>query len=114
MKDEKRPGKALSDLFSSTHTLPVAHNIRAFVELPELWEAAPPRVREGLARRRIEIIEGRCPCGAEPEFPDPDEILLARLKGQRDFVARVVHAPGCAAADPAVDEWLKAGGHDGI
>lgn len=71
---------------------------RAMVALPVVPENAPYAVREGIARRRITALGGRCPCGAE-----------ARLAGSPIGLA-VDHDSGCPAMDSrlikAARRWL--------
>lgn len=39
--------------------------------LPVIPEDAPYRVREGIARRRVAAITGKCPCGARVDYQAP-------------------------------------------
>ena len=36
--------------------------------LPVIPEDAPYRVREGIARRRVAAVTGKCPCGAQVDY----------------------------------------------
>ena len=63
--------------------------MRRLVISDEIPEDAPARVKEGLARRRIVAMTGRCPCGAT--VPD---VALERGKLT---VAVVRHEAGCPA-----------------
>ncbi|MEC4611816.1 hypothetical protein [Tsukamurella tyrosinosolvens] len=59
--------------------------------IPEKGSAA---VREGIARRRLIVTEGKCPCGAVWEPPVKDGNVM-QLGAQ--------HERGC----PAIDEILR-------
>ena len=78
--------------------------------IPEIPDAAPEFVREGIARRRILAAEGSCPCGAVITRPSRAERRRAAREG-RPAQACAEHKFGCPAADvllrPAVDEWLE-------
>lgn len=79
----------------------------------------PAVVREGLARRRITITLGGCPCGARPQLVTrterPSRPRAGRRRGKRrqanpervTYVA-VHHADTCPAIDPRVIEYLRA------
>lgn len=41
-----------------------AGGVRTLALLPTIPENAPYKVREGLARRRVTLVNGTCPCGA--------------------------------------------------
>jgi hypothetical protein len=75
---------------------------RVLYVLPKIPEAAPPAVREGVARRRLTVIAGRCPCGAEISLPDVAGGTVADVK--------VWHEDDCPAGDqlllPLVRRWL--------
>jgi hypothetical protein len=77
----------------------------AFV-LPRIPDDAPEEIREGVARRRIVAINGRCPCGAELVLPN----RAARRKAARagSFVRmRIEHEDDCPAIDTALDEAIR-------
>jgi hypothetical protein len=81
---------------------------RALILVPELREAYPPIVREGLARRRIVAAGGACPCGAVMQLPG----RRARRAAKRAGVALSViveHQDDC----PAPTERLRAAGWTG-
>lgn len=40
------------------------------VAVTRIPDGAPPLVREGFARRRIQAVEGECPCGAQMHWLD--------------------------------------------
>src|SRR5690606_17270053 len=48
---------------------PVGHPDRR-VAVTRIPDDAPPPVREGFARRRIQAVEGECPCGARMHWLD--------------------------------------------
>lgn len=66
---------------------------------------APPLIREGLARRRVQAVDGMCPCGGLMIWPDatPDPGVL------RSVVAQ--HWGDCPAGDavfvPAMLAWAQ-------
>lgn len=66
-------------------------------------EDAPPLVREGFARRRVQTLEGECPCGGHQHWPDadPTEGMLGRVVAH--------HFDDCPAGDavliPALLRW---------
>ncbi len=69
--------------------------------LPDIPDDAPARLREGLARRRICAITGRCPCGAEFTMPDhvePGSVTLITVEHETD----------CPATNEAIAEcgWV--------
>ncbi len=44
--------------------------------VPVIPDAAPYKVREGIARRRIAALEGECPCGATAEAGDDGNLVF--------------------------------------
>ncbi|MGW9168702.1 hypothetical protein [Agromyces sp. NPDC055658] len=66
---------------------------------------APPLVREGLVRRRVQAVEGVCPCGGRMIWPDeaPAVGTLGRVVAQ--------HLGDCPAGDavmiPALEAWRR-------
>jgi hypothetical protein len=58
---------------------------------PTICEADPPRVREGIARRRLVELTGVCPCGAR--------LTLVRTTAQFAYT-EVRHASNCPALNP--------------
>jgi len=78
--------------------------------LPEIPDDAPSAVREGLVRRRLTALEGRCPCGAGVAMPN----RAARRRAVRSGVpARILveHEADCAASDrmlsAAMGRWAR-------
>jgi len=74
--------------------------------LPEIPEDAPHEVREGLARRRIAALEGRCPCGAVVVLPNREQ----RRRAARTRVSlRIVveHEGGCPAIERELLEAIR-------
>jgi hypothetical protein len=69
------------------------------VVVPEIPEDAPARVREGLARRRLAVTTGRCPCGARLDLP-------ATPSGTVTHVT-LEHEPDCPAIDPALEQLVR-------
>jgi hypothetical protein len=77
----------------------------AFV-LPRIPDDAPEAIREGVARRRITAIDGKCPCGAQLVLPN----RAARRKAARTGTPihmRVEHEDDCPAIDDALDEAIR-------
>ncbi|MDQ7877308.1 hypothetical protein Q9R08_04890 [Microbacterium sp. QXD-8] len=74
-------------------------------------EDAPPAVREGLARRRIQAIEGVCPCDGLLIWRDehPDLSVWSGVGRGSDVVQ--VHRDACPAHDlnlvPALERWRQ-------
>lgn len=68
-------------------------------------EEAPPLVREGFARRRVQTLEGTCPCGGLLHWPgfDPAPGTLGRVVAH--------HFDDCPAGDavliPALLAWRE-------
>jgi len=66
---------------------------------------APPLIREGLARRRVQAIDGVCPCGGRMIWPDE----AAERGVLRSIVAQ--HWGDCPAGDavfiPAMLAWAE-------
>lgn len=69
------------------------------VTMPSIPEAASPAVREGMARRRLVIYDGRCPCGATFDL-----VQVAPGLG----VVRVEHVNRCPADDRVLAAALTA------
>ena len=40
---------------------------------PEIDDSWPERLKEGMARRRLVVVSGSCPCGAQMVLPDDIE-----------------------------------------
>ncbi len=74
---------------------------------------APPLVREGLARRRIQAVEGECPCGGPMVWADQldeDQLAKVRALGLLDgHTVHGVHFGDCPGGDkvlvPALAAW---------
>lgn len=74
--------------------------------LSDIPKDAPHEVREGLARRRIAALAGRCPCGATVTLPS----RAARRRAVRQRVSlRIVveHEDGCPATEQALTQALR-------
>lgn len=65
------------------------------VDLPD---DAPAELKEGIARRRITVLTGCCPCGATPELD------IVTEWGER---WTAWHEPGCPARDDRMGELLS-------
>jgi hypothetical protein len=80
---------------------------RVLFVVPALPDEAPPRLREGLARRRVLYATGRCPCGATFEMPNRATRRAARKTGAV-LHGRVTHEDDCPATDDAcLDEIAR-------
>lgn len=85
--------------------VPKGHAHRRFA-VTRIPDHAPPLVREGLARRRIQAVEGECPCGAWMQWPDEP--------GEQGTIQPVVapHRLDCPAHDallvPAIRAYTEA------
>ena len=100
MNDECRPKAAPGDPSGGKHldvTLALINSAKALVVLLPIPDDAPPRIREGLARRNLVNCGGTCPCGAVATLPNRRE----RRRGILDI--RVEHEDGC----PAIDSTLR-------
>lgn len=64
---ESVPKRGLRDEVVVFHRAGVG-NVAAV--LPVIPEGAPYKVREGIARRRITTLTGKCPCGATLDLRD--------------------------------------------
>jgi len=78
---------------------------RAAVLGLDITEAAPPLVREGLARRALVNGGGTCPCGALAVMPNRAERRAAVRTG-RLLRVQVQHEHDCPAIAPAVLAWV--------
>jgi hypothetical protein len=70
--------------------------------LPQVPEDAPPEVREGIARRRLTALTGRCPCGAEAPLPIPANVPAGVVSQP---VIR--HEDDCLAVDRVLVSHLR-------
>jgi hypothetical protein len=74
--------------------------------VPIVPEAGSPISREGLARRRQVLLDGRCPCGAVPLGPQRG---IARPELEPPLVIVLPqHHDDCAAVDDGVEDWVDA------
>jgi len=78
---------------------------RVMFVLPALYDDDDPRVREGIARRRITGLTGECPCGARRVWPNRAD-RRAAVKDGRVLHIEVVHAEDCPATDDALRRLL--------
>lgn len=69
-------------------------------------DGAPAAVREALARRRIAVTTGRCPCGGRATWPNRAARRAAARAGTTPPRGQVRHAAGCPA--PRALELLAA------
>lgn len=78
---------------------------RPFLHLgPTLSEDAPHVVREGIARRRLVVTTGQCPCGAR--MPRPSRAQRRQMCRQGGvWEATVSHEIDCPAVHPATVRW---------
>lgn len=85
---------------------------RTLFMLPAIADDAPPLVREGLARRRLVMLTGQCPCGANLVMPNRAQRRAAQRRREPVRVA-VAHERDCPAVDdvllPALDAWTGGG-----
>lgn len=58
---------------------------RALLVSAEIPDDAPARIKEGLARRRLVAMTGRCPCGATMPNVElvPGTVTVARVEHER-------------------------------
>ena len=76
---------------------------RVALVLPIIPEAAPCKIREGIARRRIAATTGQCPCGATIDYGDhqPGHASLVEVR----------HEHGCPAVTKtlikAIRRWCQ-------
>lgn len=122
---ERRPGegtaseKAWRPGINGSATFRLNHDVtmldvpgvgRVGAVLPVVPEDAPPAVRDGIARRRLVVLDGACPCGARRSLPNREQRRRMRLDRARAAAAlwelTVLHAEDC----PATDEALEAAG----
>jgi hypothetical protein len=78
----------------------------------QIPEDAPELVREGIARRRIVLQGGTCPCGAAFTMPSRQQRRAAQRRGEPIQVS-IWHAESCPAGDtillPAIRAWQEGG-----
>jgi len=89
------------EVFVADHH-PVLQQRVAYV-LPIVPDGAPYAVAEGIARRRLAAMTGRCPCGASVDYGD--------RKARQVMVGNVVHTASCPASDArlvkAIRRWVR-------
>ncbi len=75
------------------------------VEDPDL----PAEFREGIARRRILMNSGTCPCGAEMTLAQCATVAVARRYGRNlaTVAVAVRHEVGCPATTPGLNELIR-------
>lgn len=88
---------------------------RVALVLPVVPEDAPPEVREGIARRRIVMTTGRCPCGARRTLPNRAQRRAMRRDKRTGPAVRhvdVEHEPECPATSEALARhgWVTGAG----
>lgn len=75
----------------------------AIVDIPVIPADACPELAEGLRRRRVAALRGRCPCGARRP--------AAQLATSKVQLLRFPHEPSCPAHEdllaPLVDAWQQ-------
>jgi hypothetical protein len=69
---------------------------RVLAVLPMIPDDAPYRVREGIARRRLTVVTGQCPCGARIDYTQT-----------RGGVVRVEHERRCPADDDRLTKAIR-------
>jgi hypothetical protein len=86
--------------------------IRVAYVLPVIPEDAAPEVREGLARRRLAALSGRCPCGGESAALTRQQRRARereRAKGSTALLhATFEHETDCLAVDDNLIPHLRA------
>jgi hypothetical protein len=76
---------------------------------PELREADPPAVREGIARRRLVALGRPCPCGARMVLPNRAARRRARRTGEVLHVL-VEHERHCPAPTERIAAAMRRAG----
>ncbi len=76
--------------------------------LPVVAESAPHAVREGIARRRLTLLEGECPCGAVFSPPNRQQRRQAARHGGV-LRPRIKHENDCPATDANLRRELNGG-----
>jgi hypothetical protein len=81
--------------------------LRTLFVVPRIPDDAPERVREGIARRRLATVTGRCPCGAErPRLNREQRRKVARRKARYLGIAEIAHENDCPAISNEVERAL--------
>ena len=88
---------------------------RVAAVLPVAPDDAHPDVREGIARRRLVMLTGECPCGARRHLPNrAQRRSMRRHEATRDRVWQlaVEHEADCPATSEALARhgWIDATG----
>ncbi len=80
--------------------------------LPVDTEEDEVRLREGIARRRIMLTTGTCPCGAELSLAEVGAIGVLRRDGHTELRMAIAchHRAGCEAADPRLSRLMLEAG----
>jgi hypothetical protein len=86
---------------------------KAVLLLPTIPDDAPDEIREGIARRRIVMTTGTCPCGGEMVGPNrAQRRRMERDKRNGDpgvWQVRIEHDDDCPALDAtlyaAIRRW---------
>lgn len=87
--------------------------LKAAVLLPDIPDGAPDPVREGIARRRLVMTTGACPCGAVMTGPNRAQrrqiIRDRRHHDTQAWQVDIQHDNDCPAVDdklyPAIEAW---------
>lgn len=79
---------------------------RALVVTPTISESASPAVREGLARRRLSMITGECPCGGRRASLNRAQRRAARRRNGEISTLRIEHESDCPAICPEVEHYM--------
>ena len=81
--------------------------LRTLFVVPRIPEDAPTSVHEGIARRWLATITGRCPCGAErPKLNREQRRKVARRKARYLGIADIAHENDCPAISAEVERAL--------
>ena len=75
---------------------------RVTMVLPVVPEDGSPALREGIARRRLVMLDGTCPCGAKRTLPNwATRRAMARStrRGPDTWSVDIPHAEDCPASD---------------
>lgn len=86
-----RPPLPEATVRSHDLTLAEVDGRTVLIAVPVISEDDPPRVREGIARRRLVTLTGECPCGGT--------LMLVATTGRIAHTA-VEHESDCPAIDP--------------
>lgn len=84
---------------------------RVVMVMPVPPDDAPLDVREGIARRRLVMLTGQCPCGARRTLPNRAQRRALRRSGAPVWHLDVRHADDCPATDAALARygWTSGG-----